>query len=306
MNITEKYRPKSLDEVLGQPQVTKSLKSIIEEKKHSSFIFEGPSGTGKTTVARIVAKMLGASGMDIEEFDASTNSGVDDMRLLAERQCVFPMSGARVFIVDECQRLSKNAWDALLKSIESPPVSNYWIFCTTEISKVPATIKTRCLHYKFKAVTPVEMIPHLKSIRELEKFSISDELIEKIASSVGGSPRAAILRLEQVNGLSSEEVEALLSVEQGIPGGYELAKLLNDSAFNVSEVMSLLKTLKDENAEGIRQIVRAYFTTVLMNSPSKRWPKLVLAAFIQPCVEQNYVTDLVMKVVTLEKWRQAP
>ena len=93
MNITEKYRPKDLSEVIGQTHVTRSLKKIIEERKHSSFILEGPSGVGKTTIARICAGMLDSRGFDLQEMDGASNSGVDDMKALAEKQHSFPMGG---------------------------------------------------------------------------------------------------------------------------------------------------------------------------------------------------------------------
>lgn len=303
MNLTETWRPKTLDKVLGQDHVTKSLLKIIEERSHSSFLFEGPSGIGKTTLARICAEMLGCRGFDLQEFDAASNSGVEDMRALVERQHTFAMGGARAFIVDECQRLSKNAWDALLKAIEEPPPNNYWFFCTTEISKVPRTIRTRCAEYKLKPVSAAKIVELLTEVRDVEAIEASDETIQRLAGSVEGSPRAALLRLQQADGLTEEELEALLSVDQGIPGGYDLAKMLSNKEFDPKEVMGLLTTMKDESPEGIRQVVRAYFTTFLMRAPSNRWALLVLSAFEKPAVEQNYITDIVIRIATLVKWR---
>lgn len=306
MNITETYRPKTLDQVLGQDHIVKSLSKIITERKHSTFLFEGPSGLGKTTLARICADMLGCSGFDLQEFDAASNSGVDDMRALAEQQYSFPMSGARAFIIDECQRLSKNAWDVLLKGTESPPPNNYWFFCTTEISKVPKTIRTRSAEYKLKPVPAQEITDLLKEVRDTEGMAVTDNMIARLARSVSGSPREALIKLQQCDGLMEEEMEALLSVDQGTPGGYDLAKMLSSSKdFDIKRIMNLLVGMKDESPEGIRQVVRAYFTTFVLRSPHDKWALGVLSEFENPAVEQNYVTDIVMRVARINKWRQS-
>lgn len=306
MNITERYRPKALTEVLGQGHITKSLSKVIEERRHSTFLLEGPSGTGKTTVARICASLVGCTGFDLHELDAASNSGVDDMRALADRQNSFPMNGgSRVFIVDECQRLSKNAWDALLKGIESPPPNNYWFFCTTEVSKVPRTVRTRSTEYKFKPVPAPIIRELLEQVRDEECFAVGDEHLDRIAGSVSGSPREALLKLQQADGLDEDELEAMLSVDSGIPGGYDLAKMLADTGFDLKKVMTLLTTMKDESPEGIRQVVRAYFTTFVLRAPTNRWALLVLSAFETPSTEQNYITDIVMRVAQINKWRNS-
>ena len=306
MNITERYRPKTLDKVLGQGHVIKSLNKIIEERKHSTFLLEGPSGTGKTTIARICADMLDCRGFDLIEMDAASNSGVEDMRALAEQQHSFPMGGgSRVFIIDECQRLSKNAWDALLKGIEQPPERNYWFFCTTEVSKVPRTIRTRCTEYKLKPVGHDELMELLTEVRDTEALAVADEALERLAGSSGGSPREALVKLQQADGLSEDELEAMLSVDQGVPGGYDLAKMLADKSFELKEVMELLTKMKDESPEAIRQVVRAYFTTFVLRAPTNKWALSVLLAFERPAVEQNYITDIVMRVAQIHKWRSA-
>src|SRR3989304_1453147 len=147
MTLHTKYRPKHFEEVIGQIEIVKSLQNLIETgKMPKSFLFTGPSGTGKTTLARIIANKLGCDIQNIIEVDAATNTGVEDMRVLCEglRYPAFGLTTVKVAIVDECQEISKSSWSSLLKIIEEPPSHLYFVFCTTEPSKVLDTIKTRC------------------------------------------------------------------------------------------------------------------------------------------------------------------
>lgn len=304
MNITERNRPTTFAEVIGQDHVVKSLSRIIEERKHSSFILEGPSGIGKTTLARICATELGCTGFDLHELDAASNSGVDDMRALADKQNSFSMSGgARVFIIDECQRLSKNAWDALLKAVEEPPEGNYWFFCTTEISKVPKTIQTRCAKFKLKAVGMQEIMDLLTKVRDEECLAVDDMVLSNIAGSAGGSPREALVRLQQADGLDEDEMEAMLEPEQALPMAFDLARLISKNSFDIKDAMGLCTSMKDESPEGIRQVVRAYFTTFVLRAPSNKYALGVLAEFEKPAIEQNRITDIVMRLARINKWK---
>ena len=302
MNLTEKHRPRTFDEVVGHESVIASLRRVLDKKSHSSFLFDGPSGVGKTTLARICATELGCS--DLREMDAASNSGVDDMRTLARAQEYFTAEGgARVFIIDECQRLSKNGWDALLKATEEPPEGNYWFFCTTEFSKVPKTIQTRCARFSLKPLGSAQIVPLLREICDEECIGLEDETLEWIAGSVGGSPREALVRLQQAEGMSPEEASALFTGEAYLPIAYDLAKMISRSSFDAKEVMDLLVQMKDESPESIRQVVRAYFTTFVMRAPTNRYALGVLAEFEKPAVEQNRITDIVMRIARINKWK---
>ena len=303
MNLTEKYRPTKFSEVLGQSHAVVGLEKMLSERSHASILFSGPSGVGKTTLARIAASALDCT--DLREIDAASNSGIDAMKALAKNQQYYaPSNGSRVFIIDECQQLSKSAWNSLLKDIENPPPGNFWVFCTTEISKVPRTIRTRCAEFKLKAVSNSDLFELVKSINTMEEMGVSDETLRRIVSAVGGSPRQAVVMLQQVRGLSEAEVTGLLEAPEGLPQAFTLARLLIQSDFSLKEAMELLKDLKNESPEGIRQVVRAYMTTVVLNSPRNRHALLTLKAFETPAIEQNQISDIVLKVMTLDKWRK--
>jgi DNA polymerase-3 subunit gamma/tau len=137
LNLITKYRPRTLADVIGQDNVVRSLQSIGKKKDTQVFLFSGPSGCGKTTLSRILAKMYGVEDNSVLEIDAASRTGVDDMRQLQEivQYRPFGDSGKRAIILDECHRLSKNAWDSLLKVLEDPPAHIVWCFCTTELIK---------------------------------------------------------------------------------------------------------------------------------------------------------------------------
>ena len=141
-----KWRPQKLNDVISHAFVVSSLKALLKEKEcPHSFLFTGPSGVGKTTLARIVASYLEAA---VLEIDAATNTGIDAMRAVQDMARYKAIDNEkRVVIIDECHALSKQTWQSLLKIVEEPPAHLYWAFCTTEPDKVPATIKTRCVQY---------------------------------------------------------------------------------------------------------------------------------------------------------------
>ena len=221
--LYRKYRPTSLAQVIGQPQVTEILQASLDRGAFAhAYLFTGQRGTGKTTVARILAHLvngldysdnLNNDSIDIIEIDAASNNGVDDVRQIRDSVQLAPMNCRyKIYIIDEFHMLSKPAFNALLKTIEEPPEYVIFVLATTELQKVPATILSRVQRFHFKPV-PVDLLTeHLRMIAESEQINVDDDALRLIAEYGGGSVRDAITLLDQLAGNQSITVETVNDV----------------------------------------------------------------------------------------------
>lgn len=273
-----RYRPVVFEDVLGQPKIIKSLKRVVADGRAKTFMFTGPAGTGKTTLARILANAFAggkATVANIEEVDAATKSGADDMREIIHRTHFRAIgeSPVKAIIVDECHRLSSAAWTILLKPTEEPPKHVYWMLCSTEPGKIPKTIQTRFLRYDLKAVDEENIFKLLDKVSQAEKLNVSDEVLEAITEGSGGSPRQALVFLEAcLYAESASNARAIMrSAGQATREIIDLCRfLLKGQGMNWAEAMKYVNALEGTDAEGIRLSIVGYLTAVLKGAKSER------------------------------------
>jgi len=205
--LYRKYRPKSFKEVLGQDQVVNILQSSIETNKVShAYLFIGSRGTGKTTMARIFAADIGVSANDLYEIDAASNRGIEDIKLLRDGVRVLPFdSKYKVYIIDEVHMLSKDAWGALLKTLEEPPKHVIFILATTELHKVPETIISRCQVFTFKKASEAVCKKMMVDVAKKEGFDLDAGSAELLAILADGSFRDALGELQKVLNFSQDK-----------------------------------------------------------------------------------------------------
>lgn len=204
--LYRKYRPKSFDEVLGQDHIVSLLKSAVETDRVShAYLFSGPRGTGKTSVARILAKNIGCEDIDMIEIDAASSRGIDEIRALREAVHFAPLRGlVKVYIVDEVHMLTKEAFNALLKTLEEPPKHVIFVLATTELEKVPETIISRCQNFSFHKIPENILRDSVIKIAKKEGFEMDDEASGLIALASEGSFRDSLGLLDQILSLGDK------------------------------------------------------------------------------------------------------
>lgn len=264
-----KYRPGTFDDVIGQPHVVQTLMNAVSTKRIAhAYLFSGTRGVGKTTVARILAKALNCergptrhpcdicencreiaqgNSVDVIEIDGASNTSVDDVREIRENVKFTPFRGQfRVYIIDEVHMLSNSAFNALLKTLEEPPAHVVFIFATTEIHKIPATILSRCQHYNFRRIARAEIIERLRHVAAHDGLTLEERSFVALARASEGSMRDALSLLDQAvayggKAINHADLELLLgAVPQELVQELMRAIMAQDSPAALASLATLL------------------------------------------------------------------
>lgn len=253
------YRSRSLGEVVGQEHITQALSAALEKGLIShAYLFTGPHGTGKTSVARILAHAINDLPynddnlhLDIIEIDAASNRRIDEIRDLRDKVHIAPTSAKyKVYIIDEVHMLTREAFNALLKTLEEPPEHVVFILATTEVHKLPETIISRTQRFSFKPIELPKVMGHLRSIAKRENLDIDDEALQLIAEHGGGTFRGSISLLDQVRSfnraVTAQDIIGLLGIASNSVI-HELVKAVEQH--DAGRIVSLLRELHDQSAE---------------------------------------------------------
>ncbi len=289
MTLYRKYRPKVFSDVVGQEKTTRILTEEIKRGNIShAYLFSGPRGTGKTSVARIFAKSLNCknrsenaepcnkcesceailkgSNTDLIEIDAASNRRIDEVRELREHVRYMPSSSVyKVYIIDEVHMLTTEAFNALLKTLEEPPSYAIFILATTELNKIPETIFSRCQHFSFSKLSLVEIAERLKKLCEFEKVSVEEEVILEIARRSGGALRDAESLLGQIISVGKKEIKvsdaSMFLPSVGFLNAFSFFKLLAEK-----DAKSALLKVSSLEEEGVNMDILLFETLSVSRS----------------------------------------
>lgn len=293
MSLYKKYRPSKLNKVYGNEEVISSLSELVNKKEvPQAVLFTGPTGCGKTTLARILAKEVNAT-KSLIEMDSAQFTGIDVIRDIRKKSRFMPIGGgAKAFIMDEVHQISSAAQEGFLKELEDTPKNVYYFLCTTNPEKLKPTLKGRCIHYQLELLSNEDMKALLEYIVKKEKEELNKKVYKAIVSNAKGHPRNALNILEQV--LSVSEKKRLKIAEN-----YEIEEsesillcrsLLKQEGYDAAQ--AILKGLQKQNPETVRRHVLSYCQSVLLGNDwkgSHMRAAMILEEFSTPTYDMGFV-----------------
>ena len=298
MSLYQKYRPTTFDEVFGQDEAVKVMKSIVEmpkEKRPHVFLFGGASGCGKTTLAKVFARAIGVDPdtMNFQTLDASKDRSIERIRELYDKLSIRPMGSkaeGRIFLLDEAHQLLKPAQEALLKMCEDTPSSAYIIFATTEPDALGKALRSRCKTITIKPLTSKAIYQNLKRVVKSEGIAIQDEALQKIANNSDNSARVSLQILETYT-LNGNDIDKAVSMNGGIgeqlkADTINLCRAIVSRSDDWNAVVDFCTKYKGQS-EPVRQAVLGYLKACLMKARS-RSERVRFAGLIECFLEPHY------------------
>lgn len=289
MSFHIKYRPKELIRIKGNAEVICTLESLLGKKDcPHSFLLHGPTGCGKTTIARILADRLNCVGNDLREINFAEFRGIDTIRELYNHSHFMPIEGKnRMWILDECHKMTNDAQNALLKILEEPPDHVYFVLCTTDPQKLLPTIKGRCSQYQVNPLSDGDMLSLLQRVVKREKAELDKKVYDVIIRDSLGLPRNALQILEKVLSTPSEKRLRVAEQEaEQMSQSIELCRAMMKKA-PWSVVAGILKGIKDQDPEGIRRMVLGYCQSTLLSNDNWR-AGVIMEQFIDPFYDSGF------------------
>ena len=334
--LYRKYRPKSFDDVYGQDHVTQTLRNELRlNRVHHAYLFTGSRGTGKTTCAKILSKAVNCldirdgdpcgecancrgidSGeiLDVVEMDAASNRGIDDIRAIIDEVAFAPARAKyRVYIIDEVHMLSRDAWNALLKTLEEPPAHVVFILATTEVNKIPETILSRCQRFDFHRISPADISERLHEIAAKESVSLTDEAALLIAVIADGAMRDAISLLDRCIGISTNVDADVVRSAAGLAAQGHLFEIVNCTINkNVTRALEIVDSLyKDSKDMGsLCEELQSHFRSLMLIKTVSKPRELVVMSdreFDAAVAEADYLSlpDILFAMDVLGRARAA-